>query len=318
MADKKKKVLVAIDGSNISTDLISYVGESFSPVNTDIVLYHVDVEVPELFLDTGIEQEFFLKMHSVRAWMIESQKRIEEFMKKAEESLKGYGFTKDSITKKVVERKSGVARDIINESLKGYSAVVLGRTGVSKLKDFIIGSIASKLLGKMHHVPLIVVGKSHNPRKILIGFDGSDCAKVAVNHVGDFFTGGDCHVCLCHVVRPINLTQLVEEPENLPPENLPIDELEWLKVRKDSINPQLDSAAKDLIDAGIPQTRVTKKILVDQHSRAEAIIEEAKKGGFGTIVVGRRGLTFVEEFFLGRVGKKVFQMGDDFTIWVVS
>jgi len=313
MADKRKKVLVAIDGSGISTDVINYVGESFSPVNTDIVLYHVDVEVPELFLDTGIEQEFFLKMHSVRAWMIESQKRIEEFMKKAEESLKGYGFTKDIVTKKIVERKSGIARDIINESLKGYNAVVLGRTGVSKLKDFIIGSIASKLLGKMHHVPLIVVGKSHNPRKILIGFDGSDCAKVAVNHVGDFFCAENCHVCLCHVVRPINLIQLVEEPENLP-----VDELEWLKVRKDSINPQLDNAAKDLIDAGIPQTRVTKKILVDQHSRAEAIIEEAKKGGFGTIVVGRRGLTFVEEFLLGRVGKKVFQMADDFTIWIVS
>ena len=52
-------------------------------------------------------------------------------------------------------------------------------------------------------------------------------------------------------------------------------------------------------------------------SRSEAIVKEAADGGFGTIVVGRRGLSKVEAFFMGRVGHEVVYGGKMFSVWVV-
>ena len=45
--------------------------------------------------------------------------------------------------------------------------------------------------------------------------------------------------------------------------------------------------------------------------------EEAEGGGYSTIVVGRRGLSKIEAFFMGRVGHKVVYGGKKFTVWVV-
>jgi len=39
--------------------------------------------------------------------------------------------------------------------------------------------------------------------------------------------------------------------------------------------------------------------------------------GFGSIVVGRRGLiSFIEAFFIGRVSSKVLNMADKLALWV--
>jgi nucleotide-binding universal stress UspA family protein len=47
-------------------------------------------------------------------------------------------------------------------------------------------------------------------------------------------------------------------------------------------------------------------------------VEEARNSSCGTIVMGRRGLSRVEEFFMGRVSKKVLQLAKWNAVWVVS
>jgi nucleotide-binding universal stress UspA family protein len=49
-----------------------------------------------------------------------------------------------------------------------------------------------------------------------------------------------------------------------------------------------------------------------------SIVEEARARNFSTIVVGRRGLSRVEEFFIGRVSNKIVHMARDKAVWVVS
>mgnify|MGYP000995027388 CR=1 FL=1 len=48
-----------------------------------------------------------------------------------------------------------------------------------------------------------------------------------------------------------------------------------------------------------------------------AILKEALSNGCGTIAVGRRGVSDVEEFEMGRVAGKLTQIGRTFAIWVV-
>jgi nucleotide-binding universal stress UspA family protein len=68
---------------------------------------------------------------------------------------------------------------------------------------------------------------------------------------------------------------------------------------------------------GIEPDRVTTRVVTGVKSRAAAVVEEAKKGGYGTIVVGRRGLSKVEEFVMGRVSNKVLQLAKQAAIWVM-
>ena len=63
---------------------------------------------------------------------------------------------------------------------------------------------------------------------------------------------------------------------------------------------------------------ITTKIITGAHSRAGAIFEEAKKGNYGTIVVGRRGLSKVREFFMGRVSDKLIHLAKNQAVRVVS
>ena len=71
-------------------------------------------------------------------------------------------------------------------------------------------------------------------------------------------------------------------------------------------------------NVGIEGDRISTKIVTGVSSRAKAVVEEAKNGGYSTIVVGRRGLSRVEEFFMGRVSKKVMQLAQEMAVWVVS
>lgn len=54
------------------------------------------------------------------------------------------------------------------------------------------------------------------------------------------------------------------------------------------------------------------------YSRSDAIVKKAQDGGYSTIVVGRRGLSQVDAFFMGRVGHEVVYGGKNFSVWVVE
>jgi hypothetical protein len=81
---------------------------------------------------------------------------------------------------------------------------------------------------------------------------------------------------------------------------------------------KLDSAKNGMVTAGVPAGRIQTELQTGAASRSGAIYETAKRGGFGTIVVGRRGLSRIQEFYMGRVGNKVMQMAREMAIWVVS
>ena len=63
--------------------------------------------------------------------------------------------------------------------------------------------------------------------------------------------------------------------------------------------------------------RIATRANLDSDSRAMDILREAQEGGYGTIVMGRRGLSKVREFLLGRVTNKVLQGAENFAVWIV-
>jgi nucleotide-binding universal stress UspA family protein len=304
MGKHKGKILLAVDGSDQSFEAVRYVSQLFPPKRMEVVLFHALSQVPEGFWDVEKSPAFKHKLSSVAAWATREQTLVREFMDRARQLFLDRGFPEDKVSVKIEARKKGVARDIIAESQGGYDAVVVGRLGKSQLKDLVWGSVAHKLIGRLTHVPVCVVGGSPQVGKILVALDTSEEATKVLDFAGSMMDITDCEVTLLHVIRGL--------------ESWTADASEELQNAEKAATTLLEEAGGRLEKAGLNRDRISIKIRSGAASRSEAIVEEARNSGCGTIVMGRRGLSRVEEFFMGRVSKKVLQLAKWTAVWVVS
>ena len=297
MAERRTRILLAMDGSDQAFEAARYASRLFAPNQIDVVLFHVTTKIPESFWDLEEDPELMLKEAALSGSEHQRAQAIQEIMERARQLFLDRGLPEDSVITKIQERQVGIARDIIFESERDYQGVVLGRWGMSLLKDFLWGSIADKLLGRLTHVPLCVVGGTPHVGKILVGMDASEGAMRAVDYVGTMVSA-HLEVSLYHAVRALD-----EEISH--------------KAEK-SMKSVFEKATSRLENAGFRRNQITSRTATGVLSRAGAVIRYALKGGYGTIVVGRRGLSEVEEFSMGRVSNKVIHMAKELAVWVVS
>ncbi len=312
MDTKKDKILIAVDGSNQSLDAVRYVSKILTPQKADLVLFHVMRKIKDAFRDVGSNPAFHSKIANISAWETTQGIMIQKFMNQASQVLMDEGFPRDSVIEKIHECDIGVARDIIREASQGYRAVAVGRRGLSRLMDIVMGSIAYKLTEKLSNVPVWLIGGTPWVGKVLVGLDTSEGAMKAVDHVGAILGGTNTEVCLLNVLRSPSF--LYPEIEEFPASQ----QKEIYDQAKEEMDPAFVEATYRLIDAGFKKQQVATKLIVGAASRAGTIVEEAKRGGYGTIAIGRRGVTKVEDFLMGRVSNKVINLARDMAVWVVS
>jgi nucleotide-binding universal stress UspA family protein len=307
---EKIKVLMAVDGSDQSLNAVRYIGGTFPAARTRVVLFHVRAGVPEAFLDLRRDAAFRSAVLSTSAWESQTRKELDAFMEKARDILSRSHFPADAVKVQIQGKQQGIARDILAESENGYDAAVFGRMGASKIKDFLLGSVVNKLVGKMSHLPIVVVGGDPVPKKALLGYDASEGAKRAVSSVADLMDPAGCVVTLCHITRHLNIHLGGEMVFS------PLDERHWLDEATREMVPFIREAKNQLMAAGFAQDNIAIEILDEEVSRAARLVKNATAGGIGTIVLGRRGLSVVEEFLLGRVSTKTLQLAEKQAVWI--
>lgn len=308
---KRLNILMAFDGSDQSLDAVRYISRFFPAKDTTVNFFHVASEIPEAYLDLGRDPVFRGKVVSLAAWAASVKKNIQDALAGAESILFQEGYTPDAVKSTYHVRRTGVARDILAESMNGYDILVMGRSGVSPLQEIILGSVVNKLVSATHHLPIVVVGGCPETERILIGFDGSESALKAVTCVCDKMASAERIVMLCHVVRSLNIflyDQMIFGSE---------EEKMWFDESRHAIDPAMLNAEQMLINAGFHPGSIYKQALENKTTRAGGIVQAAREGDYGTIVVGRRGLSFVQEFIMGRVSRKVLHMGKEMAVWVV-
>jgi nucleotide-binding universal stress UspA family protein len=304
MAKLRKRILLAVDGSDQSFEAVRYVSQLLPPNRMEVVLFHVTSKIPESFWDIEKNPTFRHQLAPVAAWAAQQQAAMQEFMEKSRQLFVEQGSPEEAVSIKSQERQVGIARDIAREAQKDYDLVVVGRLGVSKLKDLVWGSIANKLVGHLSHIPLCVVGGAPEAGKILVALDTSEEATATVDYLGTMVDATDWGIILFHVIRGLDFV--------LPESGEIVQDIEG------AVEAFLEQAVGRLEKAGLRPDQISTKTVSGVASRAKAIVEEAKDSGCGTIVVGRRGLSRVEEFFMGRVSKKVMQLAQEMAVWVVS
>lgn len=306
----QKKLLVLIDGSKRSQQTLTYLGQLDPFKNAKVVLFHVFSGIPECYWDLERTPQNQKAISQMIAWESHQKKEIQMFVENARQTLVNAGFAADSVEIRIQKRQIGIARDILKEAEDGrYTAVVTRRRGVGALESIVVGNVANKLFVKLICCPLIIAGQRPVNDKLLVAIDGSPSSMKAVDFVAENAGGHGYGVGLIHVIRGFG-NIVPNSPEfMMPAENVALAHDEMMRLFSD--------VREKLVLAGFDENRIEEKIITGVYSRAGAIVEAATADGYGTIVVGRKGLSRVQEFFLGRVSTKVIHGGKEFTVWMV-
>lgn len=163
-----------------------------------------------------------------------------------------------------------------------------------------------------------------SPKKILIAVDDSEESIRAVQYVGSLLREThDVSVTLFHVLNPMP-RELMEhggsedpEVENHLGEQLRKDQEEWLRTEGAIEYPILVKALERLGQTGFPIDRVTLKFGYERDI-ADTIVDEARAGSYGTIVVTRHGPAGGKRLFGSSVTDRLLRDLSGVALWILG
>lgn len=159
--------------------------------------------------------------------------------------------------------------------------------------------------------------------KILIAVDGSENSRRSIDYVSDILRG-----CGQYTIKLLSI-------EHLPDRDFFADDAAWKKAcaeKREELLSFLSDGKKMLAEQGISENMIHTDYIENCHSPlpgepgycsrgtsiALDILHVAKEEKFGTVVIGRRGVSKAEEFMFGSVSNRIIHSGSDCTIWVVQ
>jgi len=153
-----KKVLVAIDDSENAMRAVEFIANLLTTDNK-ITLFNVIQDTAALCEMNSPELTPYFKSQQSSFCTLEEKKKalVNQALQKARGMLMDAGFDENNITIESEIKKSGVARDIVKKAQSGYNVIVLGRRGMSGIKDFLLGSISHKVFNLAKDISVLVV-----------------------------------------------------------------------------------------------------------------------------------------------------------------
>lgn len=294
---KRKRMLVGMDGSERSLHTVRYVSTVPGFIRMNLTLLSLYTEVPEAYWDLQKMPQFGQRVSEIHAWETQSKGEMEDNLRKAEQTLIKAGVPKEAVKVQSRKVRQGIARDLIKEG-KTFDALAIGRRSSGKIRELMLGSVSTKILEKVDYAPVVLVGKDSDTARVLLALDGSPNSMRSVRYLARMMAGSDAGILLFHAIRG-NDRKLVQ-------------------MTKEAVGEVFEEARSALAKAGFGERDVKTRIVSGVQSRAAAIVEEARTGGYGTIVLGRKGHSRLQQFFMGRVSKKVTYMARGLAVWVVN
>lgn len=154
-----KKILLAIDESKNSMKAVNYIAKTVRH-STVVTLLSI---IPDATAACGLDSPSLTPLFKANKQTFCSMEdiktdKVKAFMEKAKGALVKAGFPSKNVAVKIRKKKSGIARDILREARQGkYDTLVVGRRGLSGIKEFLFGSVSNKVVQLAKKISVIVV-----------------------------------------------------------------------------------------------------------------------------------------------------------------
>ena len=157
--------------------------------------------------------------------------------------------------------------------------------------------------------------------KVLIALNESKSSMKAVDYAAEQFSATkDLQITLVHVLP--NLPAIFWDEGHILSDDEKKDRKKvvdkWLADRLVKMEPLFRKATEVLVARGISANRISRKTISDSLDEAGSILEAAKDGGYGTIVLGRHSSGNGSSHLIGSVTNKVVSHGAGMTVIVVD
>jgi nucleotide-binding universal stress UspA family protein len=307
----EKKILITVDGSIHSRKAIEYCVELRSMIKSmNYVLINIQPKISDFLI-----QESHLDSKAKAVIREIADKNHAHSMKILDHSMET--MIKLDVKEKHIEKVSlpslkGTAKEILDYAKQTIcDAIVVGNRGTTKLTEAFRGSIANNIIEYTDTIPVWAVGGNIITTKVILAVDGSETSLRAVDHVAFMFSGNtSIEITLLHVAPKLRDYCAIDFKKDT-------DMMEDIIARGDKlcIDNFYNQAQKMLADAGIRKSQIHILEVESKFSIGKTIVQNAKKLGGGTLVVGRRGAN--DSFFMGSVSNYIIANACDCAVWLV-
>jgi len=306
-----KKILMAVDNSIHSNQSLHYAAKMIGGSgDVTFTLFHGTPMISQYLL---AEARANPKANASLKKVI--KKNIAEaqvLLEKQKKRMMTRGVPDERIEMVAQQRMIGRSRDILEYARQGvYDAIVVGRRGLSRIQKTFMGSTSADLLESADVIPVWMVDGNVTSQRILVAVDGSESSYRALDHVGAMLSdNAEIKISLFHVSPDAKDIDAISFGKDDPD----IQDI-VTKASARMIEKFFADATQKLEDAGIVADRVETITTKRKAKIGKVILSEAKKGKYGTVVVGRRGADRAHYF--GSVSRYVTQRITDRALWLV-
>ncbi|WP_419658976.1 UspA domain protein [Desulfosarcina variabilis str. Montpellier] len=308
----EKKVLIAVDDSRHSENALRYVaGLSESVSEMKFVLFHVQPTISQYLMDEArTKPSAYAELKKLEK---KAHQTAQDLLQKDKALMISLGIAEENVQAITLPRKFGAAKDILEYGTALlYDAIVVGRRGVSGLAEVFMGSVSASVLDNSEVLPVWVIDEKAPPKGVMVAVDGSGSSLRAVDHLAFIFSGNsDITISFFHVAPRLA-------------DFCPIDFSKNDSSQLESVIEQGDRACidrfyahalKKFADAGISERQIHIDVHKGGFKVGKIIMDTYRKGGFGTLIVGRRGMN--KKFFAGSVSRYLVNQFSGGALWVV-
>jgi nucleotide-binding universal stress UspA family protein len=303
-----KKILLAVDESAQSKQLIRYAAKICGTENVRFTLFHIEHFAPEIFTRAAEENaavkaelEMIKKEEETGEWSTRSLKK----------SLQDEGVSEDRIETVVRPIQQGIAKDILTYAEDGrFDAIAIARTGLTPRRDVFIGTVPEKIVEHALDIPVWIIDDDLISLDFLLAVDGSENSLRDVEHIIRVVgLNPEFKLTLFHVLPRLRHYYSLEVEKRCPG---------LQDVLRDFDNKRMEAfyteAREQFGKAGIDSSRISKITNSMSYDISTAILDEARRE-YGTIVIGRRGER--NAFFTGRIALRMVQKLSGRNLWIV-
>jgi nucleotide-binding universal stress UspA family protein len=240
--------------------------------------------------------------------------KIASYLHDADERLRRNGFSADRISVSLLATPFSPAAAVHQQLLCGsYDSLLIGRRGMGRLGELLLGSVSAELLCRCHETPVWLLDGDVASSRFLLAVHSSLGSLSAADHLAFILSGcPEAEIFIYHSFALFGSAPVA-----------PLKDFEE-RLGKDWCGKHLDfetclyQAHTDILLAnGMAGQQIRPLPPHRDFEVGHDLLRQAKQHGCGTIVVGRRGPTEAKGL-LGGVSDRIIRHAENLAVWIVG